>query len=127
MRQYNKCGSVRNDDDGDSIKLTISKEEVKNFVKNNFGVIMWFLQSEECKCLKRETGFSKSSVSSFLIETSISDELNKAIKQTMEKMHKVKKCFNLILNNAHAVYVYTVLKILKELEIPKGNQMKNKD
>ena len=40
-------------------------------------------------------------------------------------MGKASKCFNLILNNAHAVYVYTVLKIFKESEVPKGNRVKN--
>ena len=40
-------------------------------------------------------------------------------------MDKANKCFNLILNNAHAVYVYTVLKIFKESEVPKGNRLKN--
>ena len=41
-------------------------------------------------------------------------------------MAKVNKCFSLILNNAHPVYVYTVLKIFKEVEIPKGNSVQNK-
>ena len=86
-----------------------------------------FLRSEECKHLKKETSFAKGSVGSFLIETSISDELNETIKQNIEEMGKVNKCFNLILNNAHAVYVYTVLKIFKEVEIPKGNKVKNKN
>ena len=40
-------------------------------------------------------------------------------------MDKANKCFNLILNNAHAVYVYTVLKIFKESEVPKENRLKN--
>ena len=83
-----------------------------------------FLRSEECKHLKKETSFAKGSVGSFLIETSISDE---TIKQNIEKMGKMNKCFNLILNNAHAVYVYTVLEIFKEVEIPKGNKVKNKN
>ena len=83
-----------------------------------------FLRSEECKHLKKETSFAKGSVGSFLIETSISDE---TIKQNIEKMGKMNKCFNLILNNARAVYVYTVLEIFKEVEIPKGNKVKNKN
>ena len=40
-------------------------------------------------------------------------------------MDKVNKCFNLIFKNAHAAYVYTVIKMFKELEIPKGNHVKN--
>lgn len=45
--------------DDDSIKLTVSKEEAIQFVKNNFRVITRFLQSEECKYLKRETSFAE--------------------------------------------------------------------
>ena len=107
--------------------MSITKEETIKFVKNNFGAMIKFLRSEECKHLKKETSFAKGSVGSFLIETSISDELNETIKQNIEKMGKVNKCFNLILNNAHAVYVYTVLEIFKEVEIPKGNKVKNKN
>ena len=44
-----------------------------------------------------------------------------AIKDIINKMAKANKYFSLILNNAYAVYVYPVLKICKELEIPKGN------
>ena len=104
--------------------MSITKEETIKFVKNNFGAMIKFLRSEECKHLKKETSFAKGSVGSFLIETSISDE---TIKQIIEKMGKMNKCFNLILNNAHAVYVYTVLEIFKEVEIPKGNKVKNKN
>ena len=42
-------------------------------------------------------------------------------------MRKGNKCVNLILNNANAVYVYTVLKIFKEIEIPEGHEVKNKN
>ena len=47
-----------------------------------------------------------------------------AIKDIINKMAKANKCFSLILSNAHAAYVYAVLKIYKELEIPKGNYIK---
>ena len=99
--------------DDDSIKLTVSKEEAIQFVKNNFRVITRFLQSEECKYLKRETSFAEGSVGSFLIGAGISEELNEAIKETINKMDKVNKCFNLISKNAHAAYVYTVIKMFK--------------
>ena len=115
-----------NSDDDDSIQLTVTKEEEIKFVKNNFGVITRFLRSEECNYLKKETSLAKGSVGSFLIGTGISEELNEAIKDTINKMGKANKCFNLILNNAHAVYVYTVLKMFNELEVPKGNCVKNK-
>ena len=114
-----------NSDDDDSIQLTATKEEAIKFVKNNFGVIKRFLTSEECNYLKKETSFAKGSIGSFLIGTGVTEELNEAIKETINKMGKANKCFNLILNNAHAVYVCTVLKMFNELEVPKGNCMKN--
>ena len=114
------------EEEDDSIKLSITKEEANKFIKNNFDNIIKFLRSEDCKHLKREASFARASVGSFLIGTSISDDLTESIKTTIEKMGKANKCINLISNNAHAVYVYTVLKIFKEMEIPKGNEVKNK-
>ena len=96
------------------------------FIKNNFGQVKRFLTTEECKYLAKEPSFSKGSVGSFLIGTGINDEINEVIKSTINEMAKVNKCFSLILNNTHPVYVYTVLKIFKEVEIPKGNSVQNK-
>ena len=114
------------EDDSDTITITATKEEVIKFIKNNFGQVKRFLTTEECKYLAKETSFSKGSVGSFLIGTGINDEINEVIKSTINEMAKVNKCFSLILNNAHPVYVYTVLKIFKEVEIPKGNSVQNK-
>ena len=114
------------EEEDDSIKLSITKEEANKFIKNNFDNTIKFLRSEDCKHLKKEISFARGSVGSFLIRTSISNDLNKSIKTTIKKMAKANKCVNLILNNTHAVYVYTVLIIFKEIEIPKGNEVKNK-
>ena len=63
--------------------------------------------------------FAKGSIGSFLIGTGIEEEINEVIKR-LNEMATVYKCFNLVLNNTHPVYVYTVLKIFNILKFRKA-------
>ena len=104
------------DDNDDTITITATKEEVIKFIKNNLRQIKRFLTTEENNYLTKETSFAKGSLGSLLTGTGIEEEINEAIKDTLNEMAKANKCFNLTL----------MLKIFKDLKIPKGNSVKNK-